>query len=241
MNFGLHYLFASFMVGIYYYAFKKSLPWPAKYLACKFKLTKKYSFEEAKGSIGFILVVLSHIVFVLLLVVLLKTSKTQLGLQMATLENLFVGFILGLGLAGTSMLLCLFMVKVFACFSFYSERDFMLALPSGWLRSYENLKKLTPIYISYPLIFMQLSCEELVFRGIFLTDFIKFGMMKAVFGSMVLFTVMQLFLMPTLRGALFPVVGAILMGLVHGFLFLSLHSLWPFIISHSVFFLLFTI
>lgn len=232
--------FSIFIILAYYHYSKIILRRPAYYLARLFKLTKKYSIEEARGAIGFLLVVLTHILFAFFLYFALNIKFQLLGFNIPSLNTIILGIFLGAGLAGTSMIICLFFVKLFSLFTRFTEEEIMIALPGGWLKSYEHVKIVTPAFISIPVIVLQLACEEVIFRGMFIHFFINLGAFYSLIISALLFAFMQIFLIPTLRGALFPVIGALLMGFVHGYLFLIMGSIWPLIVSHTVFFMIFT-
>jgi membrane protease YdiL (CAAX protease family) len=229
---------ATVLVVLYYGFFKNCLRSPAYTVARLLRLTKNYNVEEAKGAVGFILVVMTHSVFAMLLCLGLKVSWIDLGLGKLVFTHLILGGLLGVGMAGTSAIFSMLMVKLAAYLSHYSEDQIFLSLSSGWLKSYEYVRRLIPQFFSLPLIILQLGCEELVFRSVFLHYFFVFGSTVAILMAALLFTLMQLFQMPTLRSCLFPMIGAILMGFVHGYLFLVTQSLWPLILSHSVFFIL---
>lgn len=224
----------------YYHYFKILLRYPAYCLARLLQLTKTNTLEESKGAVGFILVIVSHVFFALILCFALDIKFQQLGFSFPGFKLILLGMFLGLGLAGTSMIICLLIVKLIAFFTQFTEEQVMLALPGGWLKSYEYIKVIAPPYIFMPAIVLQLTCEEIIFRGIFINYFINFGVLYTIITSTLLFALMQIFLIPTIRGALFPVIGALLMGMVHGYLFLVIDSLWPLVFSHMIFFMLFT-
>lgn len=231
---------AALLVVLYYSIFKKILHKPAYYLASSLRITKKFSLEQSKGAIGFILVVFSHIMFVIFSCAILKISILNLGIQVVNVKLIMIGILLGAGLAGTTAILSLFVIKLLARYFKASESKIFASLSSGWFKSYEYLKSVFPFWISYPLIVLQLSCEELVFRSIFINYFMIFGLSIAVIISSILFIVMQFFQMPNLRSAFFPVLGAVFMGPVHGYLYAMTGEIWPLIFSHTIFFIIFT-
>jgi len=225
---------------LYYWIFKKILHFPAYYIACLFKFTRKFTIEESKSAIGFILVVISHIIFSFILADLFKIHFIDTGIGKFQLKELFLGVLLGIGMTGTTAIFSLFIIKLVISTFQIAEKNIFIFLSSGWFKSYESLKIIMPIWISLPLIIMQLSCEEVIFRSIFLNYFLVFGAVFSVIMSSVLFAIMQVFQMPHFRGAFFPIMGALVMGPTHSYLFLITKSIWPFIVSHVVFFMLFT-
>lgn len=87
------------------------------------------------------------------------------------------------------------------------------------------------------LITLQVTMEEVVFRGVMISFLQQpVGAVAAAAISGALFAVMQAFHMPTWKSAMFPVIGALVMGLVHGWLLLATGLLVPLIVAHIVFF-----
>lgn len=71
----------------------------------------------------------------------------------------------------------------------------------------------------------------------FLELFRPSGFAIAFTASLVLFVAMQVFFMASWRAAMFPVVGALVMGVVHGLLAWRVPHLLPLVVAHIVFFL----
>ena len=84
---------------------------------------------------------------------------------------------------------------------------------------------------------MQIGAEETVFRGILIPYFNQDSVIISVIISTALFILMQAFHMPSLLSALFPMIGATVMGIVHGILFINNPSIIPLIIAHLSFFI----
>ena len=85
---------------------------------------------------------------------------------------------------------------------------------------------------------MQIGSEEIVFRGITQNYFLSYGNVTAALISLILFVYMQTFLMPSGLSAMFPVVGAFVMGAVHSYLHMKVPFLLPLIIAHMIFFVM---
>lgn len=63
------------------------------------------------------------------------------------------------------------------------------------------------------------------------------GMGVALAASVTLFVGIQVFNMPSWRAAMFPVLGALVVGVVHGALYLAVPDITPLIVAHFVLFM----
>jgi hypothetical protein len=107
----------------------------------------------------------------------------------------------------------------------------------GWVLEYRKLIKLTPVFVSVPIILLYVGTEELIFRYIVIEYSLVYGAIFAILFSAIWFTIVQTYWMPSHRAALFPAIGAALMGIVHGIIFVNDPNIVPLIIAHLVFFL----
>ncbi|MFJ2772193.1 type II CAAX prenyl endopeptidase Rce1 family protein [Streptomyces sp. NPDC087300] len=106
----------------------------------------------------------------------------------------------------------------------------------GWIRHHLTALKVLPLWAALGLTGVQVASEELVFRGIALTWLRDAGPAVALTTSVVLFVVMQAFFMSTWQGAMFPLVGGVVMGVVHGLVFWAVPDVAPLVVAHVVFF-----
>jgi hypothetical protein len=107
----------------------------------------------------------------------------------------------------------------------------------GWMRHHLTTLRAVPLALAVPLMAVQVGSEEIVFRGVLVSSLRPAGPAVALGASCALFVAMQTFLTPSWRTAMFPVVGAGVMGVVHGLLFWSVPLLLPLVVAHVVFFL----
>jgi CAAX prenyl protease-like protein len=107
---------------------------------------------------------------------------------------------------------------------------------SGWMRLFLRAVEANPV-VAVVLSLLYIMVEETIFRGILLTALADSGATWALPASVLLFCVAQTFGMPSWQSALFPVMGAIVIGVIHGLLFLSVPLLLPLLVAHCVFFL----
>ncbi|MBX6383474.1 MAG: CPBP family intramembrane metalloprotease [Microbispora sp.] len=107
----------------------------------------------------------------------------------------------------------------------------------GWIRHHLKTMESLSLPLALTLTAVQVGSEEVVFRGLVLTWLRDAGPVLAIAASCLLFTVMQVFLMSSWRAAMFPVVGAIVMGITHSVLFWHYPVLLPLVVAHVTFFL----
>ncbi|GLX04046.1 CPBP family intramembrane glutamic endopeptidase [Microbispora sp. NBRC 16548] len=107
----------------------------------------------------------------------------------------------------------------------------------GWIRHHLKTMEVVSLPLALALTATQVGSEEVVFRGLVLSWLREAGPVLAIGISCLLFTVMQVFLMSSWRAAMFPVVGAIVMGVTHSVLFWHFPVLIPLVVAHVTFFL----
>jgi membrane protease YdiL (CAAX protease family) len=106
----------------------------------------------------------------------------------------------------------------------------------GWIRYYVRTAEVAPRWLLVSATVLYVAGEELVFRGVVLTDSGRSPAL-AVAVSVVLFATAQVFSTPGWRTALFPVLAAIVLGVAHGWLFVTVPDITPLIIAHATMFL----
>ena len=108
---------------------------------------------------------------------------------------------------------------------------------SGWIRHHLTTARVLPLPLAMLVCSaIQVACEEVVFRGVFIPLLSPAGAEGSAVLAGFLFIAMQVFFMKGWRSAMFPVVGALVMATVHGALFLAFPSIWPLLVAHVMFF-----
>ncbi len=228
------------MIGYYHYI-KLYLFKISPKIAIYIQITKYYSLEKAKGVIELPLVVISHCIFVLIVSRLLHVPFFLSEIHFyQIIFDIPIGILLGIGMMGFSSMLCRAVIEILrnipqACFP--SEvKDWLIMTRSGWLRHYLHTLEVLPYHFALFIIFMQVCCEEMIFRSDLIHYFVPQGSIFAVITSVVLFMLMQLFHMPSLVNGIFPLVGSMIIGLVNAILYLKYFNLLPLLIAHFTFF-----
>jgi hypothetical protein len=106
----------------------------------------------------------------------------------------------------------------------------------GWMGQFAATVAAAPPWFAVASISLYVAGEELLFRGIVIDTTAGAGAGIAVALSLALFVVVQAFNMPSVRAATFPMVGAVVVGVVHGILFWQTYDVVPLIVAHLTFF-----
>jgi hypothetical protein len=154
------------------------------------------------------------------------------------------GMALGIGEAGLATLLAYIVVQLglllFPRRTPRSSEEWISLARSGWVRVFSQAAGASP-RLAIILTLLYIMVEETVFRGVVLLLLQDWHPYAAVAGSVVLFASVQVFRMPSWQSAVFPVIGAMVVGLIHAALFMAVPNLLPIVIAHWVFFLIVTV
>jgi hypothetical protein len=107
----------------------------------------------------------------------------------------------------------------------------------GWIRYYLRTAAAAPTWLLVCATSLYVAGEELVFRKVVLTSTTGLPAALAVGLSVLLFVAAQVFYTPGWQTALFPVLGAVVVGVVHGCLFLAVPEVTPLVVAHVTMFL----
>jgi Type II CAAX prenyl endopeptidase Rce1-like len=157
---------------------------------------------------------------------------------------LLAGLALGVGQASFTLMVTSYVLRPAFALRYHQVGDAALSEHqllgrTGWIRAYHHAAEvLRPRPLAYGVIGLALTGEELLFRGLLIPLLAPLGPLVAVLGSTALFIVIQIPDLPSWYQSVPPVCGAVVVGLVHGSLFLMVPTLPPLVVSHLVFFLI---
>ena len=199
----------------------------------------QYSVAEIVGTIELTVTAITHVIFCVMLANLLHINLISVFAS-TKLSDCFYAIFIGIGCVGISILLCSVMIKLIASRTsnqkLKSANEWSAIAGAGWIRHHKHCITVFPLLIGLMIISLQIGSEETVFRSILIPYFASYGIYTAFAIATGLFILMQIFHMPNLLSAMFPMIGACVMGIVHGLLYLSTQSILPLIISHLTFF-----
>ena len=104
------------------------------------------------------------------------------------------------------------------------------------MRLFNTTVKLLPLPAAIGVVVLYVGVEELIVRGIVLNVLLPLGQVAAVVLSTAVFAGYQVFNLPSWRVALFPVLGALVIGPVHGVLYVRIPDVWPLVVAHVTYF-----
>lgn len=239
-----HYLLSNLvlvaMLILFYYYAKKLIFKTAPRIAEKFSLIQTHPFNQVVGVIELVIVAICHVFFCAFLLWCFNIDVNLLYTN-TTLLDCFYGVLIGIGSVGFSISLCVAAMK---CLEKIAKNKvpqsfdgWMAVSSAGWIRHHKHTVKILPLYVAIVIITLQVGAEETIFRAVLLNVFMPYGVIASFLISTILFIVMQIFHMPSMISALFPILGAVVMGITHGILYLINPSVVPLIISHVTFFI----
>jgi hypothetical protein len=233
---------AAALVVAYYDFGKRALFALSKNFAARLRLARKHPIHHLDNSVELVVVGLSHLALCAALAFVLGFDARSLGLVATPSLPLLMalGVPLGIGEMVLSALLCRVVVEALLVAEPANAPSglsgWLTVSRGGWMRHYVKTVAILPLPVTLALTAVNVAAEEFVFRALMLNHFSAAGPLPAILLSTFLFSLMQTFLMPSWRNALFPVVGALVMGVVHGALFTLVPSLLPLMVAHLVFF-----
>jgi len=107
----------------------------------------------------------------------------------------------------------------------------------GWMREYHSTINAAPRTVAVLIVSAYVLVEELVFRATLITYFADHGPLLAIGLSSAAFILVQVLHTPNWKTAMFPVIGALIVGPVHGYLFYYGGDITPLVVAHATFFL----
>jgi hypothetical protein len=228
------------VVAVLYYGPGKRLLFRFIGLPLSIKLsTARTSVSAARNYAELMVASVSHIVVALAMVRYYGIDHSCFEWPSVNLLGLGVG--LGISEMALGSLLCRLAISLL---SRYGMRDtsleqWLAISRGGWLQHHLGALMAAPAVIALCFTALQVSAEEIVFRAVL------GGLLRSLFGpaivitiSTVLFSGMQVFHTASWRNAIFPILGATVMGVIHMYLFLLVPNVWPLIVAHITFFMI---
>lgn len=242
MNFFHRFILAVVSIIVFYYYIKLGILFISSKLSYFLQLTKSYSLETAKGIVELPLIVFFHFGFIMFLWWLEAGSIFHQTFNFHQIKIAIpLGIFLGIGMMGFSSLLSRAVIECLRHipkpYFPFEVKDWLIMTRSGWLRHYLYVVDKLPLSLALLIVFGQVWCEEMMFRNILIHYFLPEGPVLCVVVSTSLFMFMQIFHMPNLLSLIFPLIGAMVIGLTNAILYLKFFDLFPLVIAHFTFFI----
>lgn len=146
-----------------------------------------------------------------------------------------VGATLGAGELALAAFACSVLERARAALAPGSD-DWLARSRGGWMALFSGTLSAAPAWVSGACIVLYVGGEEIIFRAVLVDAAREAGAVAAVVLSTLLFAAAQTFNLPSRGAAAFPVVGAVIVGLVHGALYWHVPQILPLICAHVVYF-----
>lgn len=233
-------LLALVIVVLYYFVIRLIILRNANFVVRYFRLGRRHPVADVSNVVELALTASFHVIFCGFLLFL--TGHTVANLLHGAFDPVlvFYGILLGVAEQSVASLLCRIVISgsmLIAPSRVPAElKDWLVVARSGWIRRHLRTAEIAPWPLVALIITLQVSAEEIVFRVVLLNYLLPCGAAWALTGSVALFTLIQIGDMPSWYSAMFPVVGAFVMGIVHGAIYLAVPCIVPLIVAHIVFF-----
>lgn len=205
-------------------------------------LTRRYALSEVDSIVK---LGMSGILQFLFCCVLMFITRFELkDLVQVGFQPVFIvyGILLGIGETAMGTFLCYLSIRLTMHIAPGSVpgdlKDWLTMAKAGWMRLYLKTAEKASLRLVLLFTALYISVEEIIFRGVLINFFLPAGDVWALGASMFFFILVQVFHMPSWQSAMFPVIGALLIGLLHGLLFLAVPNILPLIIAHFIFFIM---
>ena len=180
----------------------------------------------------------SHSVYVVGIFFLLAVKFQSFIPSFELLIQCILCVVMGCFEMALSSLICRLYIE---CFLFMkkdlSMQEWLSSSRSGWIQHHIQAYLHLPKKFSIFFTFLNLFCEELIFRQGFCDAFSNCSVAFRMVLSTGFFVWIQTFFMPDWKVAVFPCVGALVVGLIHSYLYCHGVHILPLALAHLSFFL----
>ncbi len=239
MHLGLTWLVLLIVIQVYYLHIKKFIFAQAPPWARVFGLTHRYPVTAAAGVLQFIVIACTHMLLSASLCRYLGINPLS-SLSLSLISGMWC-VVIGIGCVTVTTLLC--QLGMLLASTFFSAAvpvnaaEWWRIARAGWMRHHQHNMAILPRSIALLMVCLQLTAEEIIFRVIMLQLFSEAGSVIAIILSTTFFMYMQIFHMPSFASAMFPVLGALVLGCVNAVLYELTHSVTALIIIHMSYFI----
>jgi membrane protease YdiL (CAAX protease family) len=210
-------------------------------LLSRLKFVGRFTADELESLVSLVVAAVGQALFLVLAFVITDGSLAALVPDGVEPILLLLGALLGVGEAALASFLGFLSLRAAQARAGEGQdsRDWLATGRGGWIRFYLRTAEIAPAPLLLAVTAFYVSVEETLFRGVMITFLSAQGAGLAVALSTILFVTVQVFHMPSWRAAIFPALGGLVIGVVHGVLFVATGDLAPLIVAHLVMFLVF--
>lgn len=111
-----------------------------------------------------------------------------------------------------------------------SDESRAVLAKSGWMRHFVALRQAS-LFAWVCISTLYVCGEELIYRALCLKSLAHWGAVESIVLASALFVAIQVFHMPSWRAALYPIIGASVVGPFHAWLFLHQAQITPLVVA----------
>ncbi|HEY8340510.1 MAG TPA: CPBP family glutamic-type intramembrane protease [Egibacteraceae bacterium] len=205
------------------------------------RVARRWSLADLDGVVRLLLAGAMQAAFLVGLVALLPVTWAEALPSRLDWRLLLLGVPLGIAEAGCSTQVAYWASRVAERLrpgsAPTSVEGWLSVARGGWIRYYLRTAAVAPTWLLLAATILYVGGEEVLFRAVVLEASAAPGPALAVLVSVALFVTAQVFYTPGWQTALFPVVGAVVVGVVHGCLYLVVPDVTPLVVAHVTMFL----
>lgn len=208
-------------------------------LLSRLTIVSRFTADELESLVSLAVAAVGQALFVVLAVVITDVSLAALTPDEFDPTLLLLGAMLGVGEAALASFLGFVGLRAAQARAGRRQdsRDWLATGRGGWIRLFLRTAEIAPVPLLLAVSAFYVTVEEILFRGVMITFLSTRGAGLAVTVSTIAFVMVQLFHMPSWRAAMFPALGGLVVGVVHGVLFVTTGDLAPLIVAHFMMFL----
>ena len=202
-------------------------------------LDRRFPVRDVDGAIRLVFAAILQATFFSALFFLYRPAMLHVSSLDANPVLLVLASVLGVGEMALATLFGLSAIQVTDLIDRFRRlppTDWPIVARGGWMQLYLKAIAIFPRWVVALIVLGYVGFEEAIFRGLIISVFVPLGIGLALFASVCTFIVVQTFHTPGWRTAMFPAIGAAVMGTVHGLLFIAVPSIVPLALAHASFF-----
>lgn len=226
-------------IQLYYHYIKKYIFSRAPKWAIASGLTRHYTLTVATGAVQFMAIVLTHVIVCISLCAM--TGIQPPFTPVLPLLSVLSCVLIGIGCVCVATLLCQCGMHIGKAFFPVTvpetEEGWWCVARAGWMRHHQHHRMILPCGLAFTMVLLQLAAEEIIFRVVMLQLLHDAGAVTAIILSTLYFMYMQTFHLPSFASAMFPVIGALVLGLVNAVLYTCDSSVMALLIVHMSYFI----
>jgi hypothetical protein len=217
------------------------LRWAAAAVSNRSHLARRYTAAQLDGALRLLIAGSMQAVFTVVALAVTPASVRLFALDSELIWVMLLAVMLAVAEFGLGSQVVFIATRVADALSApgrqRSIEAWITASRGGWIRYYTRTAESMPRPVVVALTLLYVGGEEVMFRGVVLSLGDGLPVAALIIIATALFVVCQMFYTPNWRTALFPMVGAAVLGATHCLLYVEYPVLAPLVVAHACMFL----